>query len=221
MRKKIVYLVLLTGLLASCHKDTIPEVPQNCHFTNFRYYNGAKDTLGEMSNNYLLVAFDSAYTEYTIRRFIASLHYFDQRYPYTLYSNGLATLKFGSPKTCEEITGIISSLQKESIVEFAHYTLQTNDCLSMIMITLGNLCVRSYSNLFNVEVYDPANLNDLYKMIAETRTELVEQNQFMKQWFTIRTTKNSRGDALQMANYFYESKLFAATEPELSKFPVE
>lgn len=174
-----------------------------------------------MSNNYLLVAFDSTYTENTIRRFIASLNYFDQHYPYRLYSNGLATLKFSSPKTCEEITGIISNLQKEPIVAFAHYTLQTDDCLSMIMIPLGKLCVRSYSNLFNVEVFDAANLNGLHKMIAETGTELVEQNQFMKRWFTIRTTKNSRGDALQMANYFYESKLFAATEPELGKFPVE
>ena len=91
----------------------------------------------------------------------------------------------------------------------------------MIWTPLGNVCVVYYTNLFNVKVPDENNLTDLYKMIAETKTEFVEQNQFMKGWFTLRSTKNSKGDALKMANYFYESRLFVATEPELGKIPVE
>ena len=58
-------------------------------------------------------------------------------------------------------------------------------------------------------------------MMAETNTQLVEQFQFMPDWFTLRATKNSKGDALHLANYFYESKHFIATEPDILKFPVE
>jgi len=193
-----------------------------CNFTNFRYYRGAKDTLGELSNNYLLVAFDTTYSENAIRKFISSVTYFDQHYRYTLYSSKLAVLKFSHPKTCEEITDIIFSLQKNPIIEFAHYTMKTDNCQSMIMEPLGKLCVNSYNNYFYVKVFDKNKLTDLYKMIAETRTEFVEQDQFMKEWFILKVTKQSKGDAIQMANYFYESKLFASADPEINvKFPVE
>ena len=58
-------------------------------------------------------------------------------------------------------------------------------------------------------------------MITETNTELVEQNEFMKKWFTLRATKNSNGDALKMANYFYETGLFESSEPDVTKYPVK
>lgn len=220
MVKGTLYLILFTMLFLSCHKDTADNAA-SCNFVSYRYYKDAKDTIGELSNKYLFVAFDTTYSITDIRKFISSLSDFDQNYRYKLYNAKVAALKFSSPKTCEEITGIISSLQKNPIVAFAHYTMKTNDCQSMISTPLGNLCVFSYGSLFNVEVFNPNNLTDLYKMIAATKTELVEQNQFMPDWFTLRATKNSSGDALKMANYFYESKLFVATEPELDKLPVE
>ena len=59
------------------------------------------------------------------------------------------------------------------------------------------------------------------KKISETNTELVTQNEFMPKWFELRATKNSNGDALKMANYFYETGLFESAEPGISKYPVE
>jgi hypothetical protein len=64
-------------------------------------------------------------------------------------------------------------------------------------------------------------LTDLSQMIAQTNTELVEQNQFMAKWFELRATKESDGDGLAMANFFYESGLFEHSEPGISKYPVE
>jgi hypothetical protein len=58
-------------------------------------------------------------------------------------------------------------------------------------------------------------------MISETNTELVRQNKFMPKWYELRATKNSDGDALRMANHFYESRLFEHSEPGISKYPVE
>jgi hypothetical protein len=35
----------------------------------------------------------------------------------------------------------------------------------------------------------------------------------MKHWYVISADKNSQGNALQMSNFFYETKRFAAAEP--------
>jgi hypothetical protein len=208
-------------LFLSCHKDASETAP-TCNFVGYFYYQDAKFPIGEgLSNNYLLVSFDTTYSAADIRKFISSVSDLDQNYKYTLYDSKTAALKLNRPRTCEEITGIIANLEKNPIVNFAHYTMKSNDCQSWIWTPLGNLCVYYYSNLFNVKVIDQNNLTSLHKMMAETNTQLVEQNQFMPDWFTLRATKNSKGDGLHMANYFYESKLFVVAEPDYGKIPVE
>jgi hypothetical protein len=47
------------------------------------------------------------------------------------------------------------------------------------------------------------------------------QDKYMNNWYILEADKNSQGDALQMANYFYETELFAACEPDIIKIPVE
>ena len=116
---------------------------------------------------------------------------------------------------------MISDLQLNSIIAYTHFTMQTDNCENDIWETIGNLCVNSYSSLFYLLVFDETELTDLNNMIAETNTELVEQNRFMKKWFTLSATKNSKGDALKMANYFYESGLFEHSDPDITKYPVE
>ena len=91
----------------------------------------------------------------------------------------------------------------------------------MIWEPIGNLCINSYSSLFYVKVSDETDLTDLNNVITKTNTELVEQNEFMKNWVTIKATKSSKGDALKMANYFYETGLFESSEPDITKYPVE
>lgn len=219
--KGTLYILFFTMLFLSCHKNA-PENPPTCNFVGYFYYNGAKLPIGEgLSNNYLWVAFDTTYSVDDIRKFISSVSDLDQGYKYTLYSSKAAALKFNKPKTCEEITGIIAKLEKNEIVAYAHYTMKSNDCQSMIMTQMGKLCVYSYYNLFNVRVLNVNDLTGLHKMMAETNTELVEQNQFMPNWFILKATKKSKGDGLHMANYFYESKLFVHAEPNYGKIPVE
>ncbi len=220
--KGTLYILLFTLLLTGCKKDTPEDLPPGtCNYIDFYYYNNAKYNLGELANEYILVAFDTTYSDTDIRKFISSVNDFDQNYRYTLYSWKAAALKFNKPKTCEEISDIIFTLKKNPIVEYTHYTIKTNDCINAIFQPIGKLCVNSYSNYFYVKVIDQNNLTDLHKIIAETKTELVQQFQFMPQWFVLKSTKNSKGDGLKMANYFYESKLFLAAEPDALKFPVE
>lgn len=219
----MLYFLFVTALFSGCKKETPDDLPPGtCNYVDFYYYNNKPTSLGEMADDYILVAFDTAYSNTEIRKFISSLADFDQNYRYTLYSSKLTALKLNKPKTCEEISDIIFKLNKSLMVEYANFTMNTNDCTNAFGESLGKRCVNSYSNYFYVKVFDENNLKDLFKIIAETKTELVEPVQTMPKWLVLKATKNSKGDGLKMANYFYESKLFITAEPDLGlKCPVE
>lgn len=227
MKKYFPLLILMFFLIASCVDDNENESLQaSCNYTDFKYYNGTEDYLGELSGNYVLLACDTTYTDDEIQDFISTLSDFDQDYNYTIYAQPNykykeIPLKLNSSKSCEEITTIISAIQEHSLVSYVHYTIQTDNCQNLIWEPIGNLCVNSYSSLFYVKVMDETDLTALKRVIAETNTELVKQNEFMEKWFTLRATKHSKGDALKMANHFFETGLFESSEPDITKYPVE
>lgn len=226
MKNFILSLVTFALLFTSCEKDDDTTPQSSCYFIDFKYYNGEQDNLGELMNNYILVGVDTMYSGSQIQDFISTVNQLDQNYDYTIHTAAQykfkeIPLKLKSSKTCEEITQIISELTQNTIVSYAHYTMKTNSCQNLIGEEIGNLCINSYKSTFKVKVLDENDLTDLNKTIAETNTELVKQNEFMPKWFELRATKKSKGDALKIANYFYETGLFEHSEPGISKYPVE
>ena len=214
-------------LLTSCNNNNENDnFEVSCGYIDFKYYKGTEDYLGELSNDYLLIACDNSHADNEIRDFISTVDYFDQNYEYIIYTYDFIKskeipIKLSSSKTCEEITFIISDLQQNDIIKYAHYAVQPTGCNDLIGEPIGNICMDTYSCLFYVKVFDETDLTDLNNMMAETNTELFKQNEFMKNWFTLIATKESKGDALSMTNYFYESGLFEASEPDITKYPVE
>ena len=99
--------------------------------------------------------------------------------------------------------------------------MKSDNCENLIGEQIGNKCINSYGSNFHVKVFDENDLTALNQKIAETNTELVNQNEFMPKWVELRATKNSNGDALKMANYFFETGLFESSEPGISKYAVE
>lgn len=71
------------------------------------------------------------------------------------------------------------------------------------------------SHLFYVKIKNKEDLSILEKFAIENKVEIVGQNKFMPLWFTLACSNKSAGDALEMANLFYETQLFAASEPDL------
>ncbi|TXD83224.1 hypothetical protein ESY86_13620 [Subsaximicrobium wynnwilliamsii] len=221
-------LTLIIGItLIGCSSDNETEpVQSSCNFINFKYYNGTQDLLGVMSNEYILIAVDTTYNESEIQNFITTIDVIDQNYNYTIQTSGQykfkeIPLKLNTSKDCEEITQIISDLNQNTIISYVHFAMNTDDCNNLIWEPMGDLCINSYGSSFFVKVFDENDLTDLNQMIIETNTEMVEQNQFMEKWFELRATKESNGDGLAMANFFYESGLFEHSEAGISKYPVE
>ena len=72
--------------------------------------------------------------------------------------------------------------------------------------------IASFSEYFTVKVNDKDDLTDLYSAVQETNTWILWQNEFGLEWFMFRANKHSKGDVLQITNYFHETGKFAAVE---------
>lgn len=214
-------------LVISCeNNDDTVNTPLSCDYIDFKYYSGEEEYLGELSTSYILIGSETSFTDIEIQDFISTFSFFNQDYNYSIYSYPyynykVTPLKFNMSKSCEEITQLITELEQNAMVSYAHYTIITDNCLNDLGGSLGELCIDSYSSYFYVKVFDENNLTDLNETISQTNTEFVEQNQFMPKWFTLKATKISNGDALAMANYFHETGFFDSSEPDIVKYPVE
>ncbi len=179
-----------------------------------------------MSGDYLVIGSDTSNCDTEIHVFINSIKEFDKEYDFEIMSSNYymykrITLKFTRTLSCIEITKFINNIYKNDIIDFAHYTIETDNCLSMIGEPMGEKCVYTYSTLFYVRVKDTADLSDLNKTMNETNTKIWKQNYYMPNWFTLIADKKSKGDAMQMANYFYETGLFDSSQADIMKIPVE
>jgi len=219
-------LLFIIIMVSSCSNNENNEPLTECNYVGFKYYQGEQDQLGEMSKEYILIASDTINSDNSIISLVQSKGYLDQNYEFKItkydhYKYKQVAVKLNFERNCQEITEIISDIKQNSIVDYVHYTMNTDDCTNLIFEQIGDKCVNSYSDVFYVKVNDPNNLNDLNSTLQETNTVLDHQNQFMPEWFTLRADKNSNGDALQMANYFHETNLFEHSEPQIIKIPVE
>ena len=71
------------------------------------------------------------------------------------------------------------------------------------------------SHLFYVKLKSNIDEKLLEDLAEKYHVSILGKNKFMPLWFTLSCTKESAGNALEMANIFYESGLFAAAEPDL------
>ncbi len=69
------------------------------------------------------------------------------------------------------------------------------------------------SNFF-IKLNNSSDLKLLNKLAKKNKVEVLGSDKFMPLWYTISVTKKTGKNALQMANVFFETGLFEASEPE-------
>jgi len=116
-------------------------------------------------------------------------------------------------KTCSQLKKIISDFEKSPIVAYAHYVFEGGN--SDLWGTPLELDFLSYVGYFWISVKDENDLTDLYAVVQETNTWIVFQSPFYTDNFLLGANKNSKGDALQMVNYFHETGKFRFSIPGL------
>lgn len=70
------------------------------------------------------------------------------------------------------------------------------------------------SNYFYVKLKNASDYQLLVSKALERNITIVEQNQFMPLWYTLKITKNTVGNTLEVANQFFETGLFASSQPD-------
>ncbi len=235
MKINIAYPVVILFIYAlySCEKEEIIEpIDDNdneeieCNFVNYYYYDDQPLILGELSGDYIVIASDTSNCDTEIIQFINSIDEFDKDYDYEIrtsnnYMYKRIALKFIKTLTCIEITKIFNDIYEYDIIDYATFTIETDNCMSPIGTPMGEKCVYSHSSLFYVRVKDTVDISCLHSTMTETNTVIWKQNYFMPNWFTLIANKESKGDAMQMAKYFYETGLFDSAQPDVIKIPVE
>ena len=186
----------------------------------YHYINGEKLFLDYLFvNNWLLVAFRSQVKDTEIVDYINQTELFkpvstkDIWYHANLqwceYDNHLIFVNTKEQKTCLQLLEVIQVLEKSHLVVCANITLRTENR----EIPSSNTNIMSWYQYFYVRVNDENDLSDLYAVMEETNTRISEQLPAMPKWFRLIADKNSKGNSLRMAQYFFETGKFVATDP--------
>lgn len=71
------------------------------------------------------------------------------------------------------------------------------------------------SQFFYVKLKQEEDIEQLEKLAKENKVKIVGNDSFMPLWWILSCDKNSKGNALEMANLFYETGAFVSSQPDL------
>ena len=70
------------------------------------------------------------------------------------------------------------------------------------------------SDYFYVKLKKTGDFRKLKQLARKKKVRIIEQNQFMPLWYTLRCTENTIENTLEVANSFFETKWFASSFPD-------
>jgi hypothetical protein len=196
------------------YHENIVEVDCDCKEELFYYAFSDKIFLDKaFLNNFLLVGYDYRTQDEEIVNYINQTGLFlpvntDDciNFSYEDKHNLLFVNTKVKHYTCSQLKEIIQMLEQSRFVAFASLTFEGyfwggGEIQSNIM---------SYADEFIVKLNNGYELSDLQTLVQETNTRIIEQTQL---FILLRADKNSKGNSLQMANYFYETGIFHYAHP--------
>jgi hypothetical protein len=218
--RQFIYIFGIIGIITfSCEQEESKDINETCSEKHFYYANGEKhfiDTL--MQHDYLLIGFKKEYSKKEINDFLDKQTEFNnanlyEKYDISDYDYSLIVREFKSSKTCMQIKEIIVELQSEDIVAFASYTYKGEFCI-------GWECtdIKSYINQIIVSLADTSDTDKLYSLVEHTDTWIIKEKEF----YTILGVEvDAERNALEMAQYFYETGIFDYTNPHFIYFGLD
>ena len=94
-----------------------------------------------------------------------------------------------------------------------HYTAKRDATISSIEYIIGDSITRRMSNYFYIKLHNSADTILLNELVAETRTRLLGEVPYMRNWYKIMVSHSTINNTLEMSNYFYETGLFSDVDP--------
>ena len=176
-------------------------------------YDSEKVILGDLLlNDRLLVSFDEKATKTEIVNYINQTCLFKPVNTDNVYDK-YVFIVLRESKSCSLLKEIIQMLEKSPIVCYANLTFKGEKFVDTHdIVPDGHIRVGSFKSIFEVKVKDTNDLSDLNALSQDTNTDVLYQSAHPN-WFYLRADKNSKGNAMQMGNYFYESGKFLFAGP--------
>jgi hypothetical protein len=211
-------MLLTISAMLSCAPDYDMEADElgcDCKEELFYSYGDEKIFLDSLFlNDYLLIGFSNRVESEDVLSRInetGMFHVAGQRDIIRsggMHEHGLLLIQTITPKTCTQLKEFSRLLESIPTVAFSNLAFKGTFCI-------GDNCsdVMIYADEFTVRVKDENDLSDLRSVAQETNTKIKEQNKFMPDVYVLSADKTSKGNALQMANYFYETGKFVYAEP--------
>ena len=218
MKRFLIIGILLTISVLSCTPDYDVEGADlgcDCKEELFYSYGDEKIFLDSLFlNNYLIIGFDNQVKSEDVMSRVNETGMFHVAAKRDIlrsnreHEHGLLLIQTITPKTCSQLKEFIRQLESIPIVAFSNLAFKGTFCI-------GDNCsdLMICTDEFTVKVKDEKHLSDLHSVAEETNTKIKEQNKFMPDVYVLSADKNSKGNALQMANYFYETGKFVYAEP--------
>ncbi len=177
--------------------------------SKFYYYRGEKIPL-TVSTEKILVKFSDSLTFKQKSQIIAS-------------NFSLKPIKKSENDTTSDV--LIVELEKgKSVLQIEEITIQLNKntkvvIANSIFLYKDNTLV-GITDEFVVKLKSPFDYSELERIAKETNTQIVRQNQFDPSIYTLNADKNTQGNALEIANYFFETKKFEFAVPNFLGFNI-
>lgn len=74
------------------------------------------------------------------------------------------------------------------------------------------------SDYVYIKLKSPEDFREIEKKAAQYNMEIIEQNEFMPLWYTLRCSENTQFSSLEVANRIFETGLFASSVPDLMTY---
>ncbi|MGD1846786.1 MAG: S8/S53 family peptidase [Salibacteraceae bacterium] len=172
------------------------------------YYNGEKIPLKQV-NDQLLVTFHEGVDLEEKIALLNKIPFLESEVSEKNFVTHVdARLKMTRPLSGEELNQVLDVMHENSHVICAHPFFNSEK---------GN-GLQAISDRFAVKLKSPGDYFELTKYARLTNTTIIEQNEYDPNLYYLSASKHAQGNALEMANYFYETNAFDFAEPDFFKF---
>jgi subtilisin family serine protease len=169
--------------------------------SHYYYYKGEKQYL-ELDKTKLNITTTTNFQQSTIQIFnFNEIEFVNDNSTSQHVMFGMLTLQ--SDPSDAEYYQKINSLRTTENIMAVHPNYITSENINIGM-----------SAYFYVKLKNASDYSILNQMAAEKNVVIIEQNEFMPLWYTLRCTEDTPDNTLNIANYFYEAGLFASSIPD-------
>jgi len=202
---KLFLVILFITVITSCKKDC--SLRSDCGQV-FYYYQNEKQFFN-VSNAKIIIGFSDSLT-FAEMKLITDQYSFIEplKEDQACLSKKFASADLNKKMSCDKIHKCMCDLKDNPDIMYAN----------LCFFREGSNDLSGYSDEFIVCLKDSLQLPELQAMAQLTSTSILRQNEFNSNIYILSATKYSMGNALEMANYFYESNKFVWSEPNLISY---